>query len=164
MKHRTALVTALSIVGVVVAGVLAIGANVGILASAGPADIGTATPTTSPVTASVAAGTQEVSATVGDQGELLAYEVPNVGVVTVRRNGDALDLVEVDAPDWDWSIATRPDAVGVAFVSGQRQYVFVARIIGDQVEVSVEDRSASTVDGDDDHDGPEARERERDDD
>jgi hypothetical protein len=146
MKHRTAIVTASSIVGVLLAGATAAAANLGILSvSASDAALGTADPT---VAAAPALTTTEPPlvletepAPATPQPELLAYEIPQVGVVTVERAGDSLSVNQIDAPGWQWTVGTDGSNLAVNLTDGTRLIEFTASVVNGEVTVGVAEQS-----------------------
>lgn len=155
MRHRTAVVTAASIAGVVLAGATALGANLGILSSAGNAG---------DLSAIAAATSPSSSTTIGSTSETIAYQVQGVGVVSLTRAGERLALAGVQAgAGWTWTVEEEGDEVSITFRNGDRKIEFKAQVEGGSVAVQVEeeqvivDSTTSTSigdhdDGDDDGD------------
>ncbi len=154
MKHRTALVMAGSIVGVMLAGSAVLAANFGILSGAD--DLGALDPQTPPISTNVVTPTTTVSSTV--PGDLVAYQIEGLGVVTLLRQGDTLgvDSVTVD-PAWRWEIEDDSDHLGgvkIEFQNGEREVEFRAWVENGEVVVSVEEENVVVDDSvsDDDSD------------
>ena len=116
---RTRLITAASIVAVVLAGAAAVSANVGILDSASDSSVGNA---------SAAGDLADPSSRVldvylpdevddgDDDPREQTYEVDVAGKVTVRSTDDGLSLDEVDPEDgWRWT-SEQPDATHLVVV------------------------------------------------
>ncbi len=148
MKNRTTLVTALSIVGVLLAGATAAAANFGILSTTSEPALGTADPTVAVAPVETAIESSPAIA----QPELLAFEIPQVGVITVARSGDELSAYQVDAPGWQWLIAADGSELVVRLTDGTRLMEFSASVVDGRVAVNVAEASISNqVAGDDDH-------------
>jgi hypothetical protein len=165
MKHRTALVMAGSIVGVMLAGSAVLAANFGILSGAD--DLGALDPQTPPISTNVDTPTTTVSSTV--PSDLVAYQVEGLGVVTLLREGDMLsvDSVAVD-PAWEWEIDDDSDHSGgvkIEFENGEREVEFRAWVENGEVVVSVEEENIVVDDtlSDDDSDDEEAEDDDEDD-
>ncbi len=137
MKHKTALMTALSIVSVALAGTVAYAANLGILES---------TPPVGDVSAVVDLSTSvSPSPSFGADSEAVGYQIPDVGVVTLERNGEMLSLVSVDAEGWDAVERDGSDGVEVELRSGSRHLIFSAQVVDDAVAVDVVERSSAAT-------------------
>ena len=151
MKHRTAIVTAASIVGVLLAGATAAAANLGILSTTSDADLGSADPTVAvapPATSPVRDHVEP--AAVVEQPELLAYEIPGVGVIMVERSGSSLSVAQVATPGWQAAVTTTGPQLAVSFTDGARLVEFTSSVIGDRVVVDVSEKPASSQGSDDD--------------
>lgn len=165
MKHRTALVMAGSIVGVMLAGSAVLAANFGILSGAD--DLGALDPQTPPISANVVTPTTTVSSTV--PSDLVAYQIEGLGVVTLLRQGDTLGVESVTVdPAWRWEIDGDSDHLGgvkIEFENGEREVEFRAWVENGEVVVSVEEENVVVGDSvsDDDSDD-ESDEDEHDDD
>jgi hypothetical protein len=151
MKHRTAIVMAGSIVGVMLAGSAVLAANFGILSGAD--DLGALDPQTPPISTNVVTPTTTVSSTV--PSDLVAYQVEGLGVVTLLRQGDTLDVdsVTVD-PAWVWEIDDDSDHLGgvkIEFGNGEREVEFRAWVENGEVVVSVDEENV-VIDGSDSDD------------
>jgi hypothetical protein len=126
MKHRTAFVTAASVVLVVLAGTTAAAANLGVLAA-------------DPTVASTA-GIEQVPAVEGtqlqplaEQPELLAYEIPEVGVIVVERAGNSLSVYQAQTPGWQGDATDSGPHLAVSFTDGTRRIEFTAAVTNDGV-------------------------------
>ena len=171
MNHKTALATAASVAGVLLAGVVAVGANIGILAST---DVGALDSEDSTVAAASAAEPEVVTIVVDEivdpasesapvststtqvppppPAELLAFEVPGVGIITLARQDDLLTVDEVQASGWDWTIREEGREVKVVLTAGDRQIEFQAKVENGEVVPKVEERSLRRGYDDDDDD------------
>jgi hypothetical protein len=151
--NKTALAAGASIAAVLVAGTAALAANFGLLeAGAGNEDL-TATPqlvSTSTSTPVVAASQPTTTAV-----ETLAYQVEGVGVVTLARSGDDLEVAAVDADGpWTWTVTDDGSDVVIRFTDGGTVIVFSADVEDGQVMVNVVDETPVVANGsssDDDH-------------
>lgn len=139
MKHRTALMVALSMLSVVVAGTAAVAANLGILESS--AQAGAVSPIASMPSSTSVASTTEPSAPGSDS---VAYQIPDVGVVSLIRDGDSLTVESVEAAGWDVSVKSEGAEVEIELRSGDRVVTFKAEVDGDMVVVDVVEESATT--------------------
>jgi hypothetical protein len=142
---RTSLITAAAIAGVVFAGAVAVGANIGILDAADNSEIGSLSAagdlvpantqvvdvyldeptTTTPATTST---TQESAAQ--DSAGAQEFAVDAAGTVGVIPTAGGVRLGDVVAnPGWTWSLAqSDPSALTVAFTDGARTLNFTASI------------------------------------
>ena len=94
MKHRTALITAGSLAGVVLAGAAAVAASLGILDASASSEVGNLSAATA-VTQTVT----EVSSP-----ESVTYDVGDAGTVTITRTSGGIAVDEVNpAPGWSWT-------------------------------------------------------------
>jgi len=131
MKHRTAIVTAASVMIVIVAATAAIAANLGILANGtDTGEIGTLTVAASSVPEVPAASVKKVAdpsptstSTSAPQqeaapsGDISAYEVGDAGVVTLASDGSTLTIVNVEPnPGWQTAVIPSEVAAEVGFV------------------------------------------------
>jgi len=168
MKHRTAIVTASSIVGVLLAGATAAAANLGILSvTASDAALGTADPTVAAAPAPITTEPplvleQTELAPTTPQPELLAYEIPQVGVVTVARTGNSLSLSQVDAPGWQWNVGANESNLTVNLTDGTRLIEFTASVVNGEVAVAVAEQSPPGQGSDDGDEGYESDDHEDD--
>jgi hypothetical protein len=127
VNHRTALIGAASLAAVVVAGVAAVGANLGILGTTDPGPIGELS------AANLAtAEPQTVDAGVEDAGPGVAggqqFTVGSAGAVWLLSEGTDLQIDRVQ-PNSGWSWASSPASPGevrVDFSSGAHRVAFVA--------------------------------------
>ncbi len=128
MKHKTALVTAISVLTVVLAGAGALAANVGILNTT--SEVGSL----SAVSADV---TKAASMPVGP--EVVAYQIAGIGVVTLARDGNNLSLQSIAAADWSYEVDGQSDGIDIAFRLGDREVLFKATVDNGQTLVSVQE-------------------------
>lgn len=121
MVRRTALITAASVAGVVIAGAAVVGANIKILDSAAEGPVGELSATTVPVAE---------TASVGRPDESQTYAVGEAGTVLVERYGAELRLTSVTpAPGWTHTVDTQaPDVLLVTFTDGTTTYQFLATV------------------------------------
>jgi hypothetical protein len=158
MKHRTAIVTASSIVGVLLAGATAAAANLGILSvTSSDAALGTADPTVAAASAPLNTEPplvleQTEPAPTTPQPELLAYEIPQVGVVTVARTGNSLSLSQVDGAN--------ESNLTVNLTDGTRLIEFTASVVNGEVAVAVAEQSPPGQGSDDGDEGYESDDHE----
>ncbi len=174
MQHRTALVTAASVVIVVVAGSAAIAANLGILNSAAAAE------NVGELTVSAAAAPEVPPARVvrvadpdapaptttttqpAPASDTVAYAVDDAGVVTLQRDGTLLSIARVDTNlGWEWVPLREGRLVEIGFVGpGRRVLQFLAAVDRDgAVQTRLDDLTvAAPARGDGEREG---RERER---
>jgi hypothetical protein len=128
MKHKTAMVTAISVVTVLLAGAGALAANVGILSST--SEVGSLS--------AVSADVSKVSSMpIGP--EVVAYQVAGIGVVTLSRDGDNLSLDSVAVGDWSYEVDGQSDGINIAFRMGDREVLFNATVDSGQTLVSVQE-------------------------
>lgn len=133
MKHKTALVSAMSIAGVVLAGATAVMANVGILTSSqGLGQVSAVDPvTTSTPTTTIP------SQPTTPQADLVAYQINGVGVVTIARQGHDLALDSADVGSWSYEVSGQGETLGMAFRFEGREVQFEATLIDGQIVVDV---------------------------
>jgi hypothetical protein len=165
MKHRTAIVTAASVMVVVLAASAAIAANLGILANGtDTGEIGALTvsaePTTStglpetpPATIAVVEDTTPptTGATVPEPtapiGEVSAYAVADAGVVTLVNDGSTLTVTAVESSD-GWQTADIPSDRGIeiGFVGPDGSVLLFAAQLDEAgtIQTLVEDLRATT--------------------
>ena len=155
--NRTAVAAAASVVAVVVAGTAALAANFGILTSSGDDEV------TTPRVLSTLGDESFVNVPVeeitdsSEPSETLAYQVEDVGVVTLERTGDSLEIVAVDVDSqWAYTESTAERGVAIRFESSSQVIGFSAIVVDGQVIVDVVDEtpiaSSDTYD-DDSHGG-----------
>jgi hypothetical protein len=126
MKHKTAMVTAISVVTVLLAGAGALAANVGILSST--SEVGSLS--------AVSADVSNVSSLpIGP--EVVAYQVAGIGVVTLARDGNTLSLDSIAVGDWSYEVDGQSDGISIAFRMGDREVLFDAAVENGQTLVSV---------------------------
>jgi hypothetical protein len=133
---RTSLITAAAIAGVVLAGTVAVGANIGILSAADDSDIGNLSAAGDLIPANtqvVDVYLDEASTTTTDTATLDSavaqeFAVDAAGTVAVIPAAAALRLGDVAAnPGWTWSLAqSDASALAVTFTDGVRTLVFTA--------------------------------------
>jgi hypothetical protein len=128
MKHKTAMVTAISVVTVLLAGAGALAANVGILSST--SEVGSLS--------AVSADVSKVSS-VPIGPEVVAYQVAGIGVVTLARDGNNLSLDSVAVGDWSYEVDGQSDGINIAFRLGDREVLFHAAVDNGQTLVSVQE-------------------------
>ena len=136
MKHRTALVTAMSIAGVILAGTVAVAANLGILNS-----------TNQVGTLSAADASTSSTTTQGRGGEEVAYQIAGVGVITLARQGDDLTLQSADVGDWTYEVDDSDNGISITFRLGEREIEFEAEVEDGQTLVSVNEEDVIVQDG-----------------
>ncbi len=138
MKHKTAVAAAGSVVAVLLAGSAAIAANFGILSSA---DTGGDLQASVPTLVAAVPSSETTEAGQSDQGELLAYQVQGVGIVTLRRIDETLALESVSIGDgWTYAVVPTTDgSLSITFTDGSREVHFSGKVQNDEVSVSVEE-------------------------
>jgi hypothetical protein len=165
MKHRTALVTAMSVMVVVLAATAAIAANLGILSNGtdtgrvGGLTVATVPTAADPVRKAPASqitkvedtATQTTTSTIPEPpaapaGDITAYSVGDAGVVTLRNDGSRLSIVTVE-PAAGWQSAQIPSeaAIEVGFVgSDGTVLMFAAQLDATgTIQTVVEDLTAT---------------------
>ena len=177
MKHRTAIVTAASVVVVILAATAAIATNLGILDSGtNTGEVGALTVATTeqvevppaPIvkvsddaaTSSSTASDEEEQAQMSEPaGEVTAYAVADAAIVTLENDGTMLTIIDVETnPGWQTAQILDGTAVDIGFVSSDGTVLrFVATLGPDgSVVTFVEDLTptSSSDDGryDDDDD------------
>jgi hypothetical protein len=138
MERRTALVTATSIVGVVLAGATAVGANIRILDQSDESGIGQLS--------AAAPADLDTYSTDDDDSTTQTFRVAEAGSVRVESDGDGLRLGSIDtAEGWSWS-ADQPDSdhLEVTFSSSTTTYLFRAAVDADGVVTAVVDEPVET--------------------
>ena len=149
MAHRKALVAAAAVAAVLVAGAVAVGANVGILdgGNGGLGELSAASASSSGPTAvasAVRSSPADASATSGVQQ---TFEVDEAGSVTLTSDGPLLSLDSVRPADgWSWTTDQRSDSeLSVELTDGARTLVLVASADGGgEIRARVEDGSAAS--------------------
>jgi hypothetical protein len=153
--HRTSLITAAAIAGVVLAGTVAVGANIGILNAADDSDIGNLSATGDLVPANTqvvdvyldeaTTTTSDTSAT-SDSAIAQEFAVDAAGTVGVIPTASGVRLGDVVAnPGWTWSLAqSDASALAVTFTNGVRTLEFTAVLGPDgTITAAVEEPIAS---------------------
>jgi hypothetical protein len=140
MRHRTALVIAVTVAAVVFAGAVAIAVNLGILTAADSLPVGELTTATVSKQSPVLPVAQGLSQSTGAQKNARAtqkYVIEQAGTVTVAFSGKAVRFVSAAAKrDWRWKLSqTRDRKLTVAFTRGSDTYTFVA-VVGRGGELS----------------------------
>jgi len=177
MKHHTALVTAASVMIVILAATAAIAANLGILANGtNTGEIGALTvsadPTTTVTTVAAppaailqiedaAAQTTTATEPPAPAGDITAYSVAEAGVVTLTSDGASLTVVDLQPNDgWQTAVIPAKRGIEVGFVGPNGEVLlFAAQLNPDgTVETVVEDLRATPADdgnrvSDDDDEG-----------
>ncbi|MCJ7779482.1 MAG: hypothetical protein MUQ27_01525 [Acidimicrobiia bacterium] len=167
MKHRTAIVTAASVMVVILAATAAIATNLGILTGGtDTGEVGTLTVAANPAPdvpgaqvtntndpQSETATDSDVSiapSTTTPAGEISAYEVGDAGVVTLESDGSTLTVVDV-APRLGWQTAQIPagTTVEVGFVGRDGTVLLFAAEIDatGTIQTIVQDLSAAPAGG-----------------
>lgn len=129
MQHRTALITAGSIVGVVIAGVSAIAAGMGILDSSSTSNVGelsAAAPAPQVIDVYVTDPTQPAQTTVTALVEptVQQFTVEAAGIVSLRAEGNTISVDQV-MPNAGWTWETRqsdPSSLVVSLTDGASTY------------------------------------------
>lgn len=134
MKHKTALVSAMSIAGVMAAGATALGANLGILNSGqGIGELSAVAEQTTTSLASAVTSTQPTA----PLADLVAYQINDVGLVTLAREGRRLTLGSADVGDWTYEVRSQGRQLEVVFRLDDREINFEAKVENGQVMVDV---------------------------
>ncbi|MFV0257710.1 MAG: hypothetical protein ACK5PP_04590 [Acidimicrobiales bacterium] len=134
MIRRTAIVTALSIASVVVAGGAAVGANIGILNAANDDPIGGLSASADSVVPVGLDAIAPIDATSGSDGTgayaTLVYAVDQAGTAEVGSDGTTLTLGAVTpAVGWTAQVTVQqPARLVVAFGDGTRHLEFIAEL------------------------------------
>ncbi len=129
MQHRTALITAGSIVGVVIAGVSAIAAGMGILDSSSTSNVGelsAAAPAPQVIDVYVTDPTQPAQTTISAVVEptVQQFAVEAAGNVSLRAEGNTISVDRV-MPNAGWTWETRqsdPSSLVVSLTDGASTY------------------------------------------
>lgn len=146
--RSVALITAVGVAAVIVAGAFAVGANLGILDASSNNEIGTLdaagaqVPTTDATPAPATTGSAPPTTT-GTQ----TYLVDAAGVVGVDAHSDAISLTAVGAnPGWTWTPGPADAThVELTFTDGVRSLVFTATRAADGSVDARVDTPASAV-------------------
>ena len=162
MKHRTAIITAASIVVVIAAATAAIATNLGILDSATAAsDVGTLTIETIdtvPLTVAAIVETppaeivvvEDASATDSEDpnGELAVYAVGDAGIVTLENDEAILTIVDIETnPSWATTEIIEEASIEIRFAStGGGSLQFTAHLDdAGEIVAAVNDLTAPAV-------------------
>jgi hypothetical protein len=126
----------MSIAGVILAGAVALAANLGILNSTN--QVGT-----------LSAADDSTSSTTTQAGaaEEVAYQIAGIGVVTLARQGDDLTLQSADVGDWTYEVNDSDDGISITFRLGEREIEFEAEVEDGQTFVSVNEEDVIVQDG-----------------
>ncbi len=145
MRHKTALVSALSMVGVLMAGATALGANMGILN--GTDNLGELTAVSD--TAAATTSSTETTGSTAAQAELISYQINGVGVVTLSRDGQKLFLESAEVGNWSYTVETQGKIIAMTFGNQDREVHFEAKVKDGQILVDVweENVVVETVNG-----------------
>jgi hypothetical protein len=136
MKHRTGLITAASVVGVLAAGSVAIGANLGILNASGSDAVGSLSVATTQPSAQVEQVVDDAQATSTSSTQTTQaqpnqsdYQVEDAGTVSVSWDQTGIiDATTQPAAGWSSTIdALAPDGVAISFTDGSTTYTFTAQ-------------------------------------
>ncbi len=140
MKHRTAVVTAASVAGALLAGAAALGANLGVLGSSDLGNLSAVDPSSpSPDVVTVYVDDPATSTTTSPASEVLAYDVPGAGIVTLERTGDTLRVAGVELVN-GWSSTVQREGTDVVIsLVGAKELTFSAQVVDGQVVVSVDE-------------------------
>ncbi len=149
MKHKTALATAASITGVLLASAAAMGANVGILRSnddtfgqlSAADDVASDGSTLESTVVSIT--DLSTTATTAAAGSPVVYQVPGIADITLARSGETGVTVVgvVPVTGWTHSIHANGDGIEVKLTSATEQVEFKASVLDGQIQTTVE-RSA----------------------
>ena len=144
MIRKTAVVTAASIAGVMLAGTAAVGANIGILNAADDTGLGTlsaeaaisatAEPTATTVQPDPSPATSMVvPADASDAPRVQTFTVDAAGTIDVELDDAGLHVKAVDANDgWSWKEAdSESGTLAVMFTSGDEKLEFLAALTPD---------------------------------
>ena len=128
MAHRTALIAAGSIAVVIVAGTIAVGANLGILNAADSHPVGKLSATTSIPTAEQAQAAPATPVVAVATTAPQKYVIKQAGTVSVTLARSGLRLSDVTAlRGWKWALAQTGDSkLKVTFNHKSATYTFVA--------------------------------------
>lgn len=130
MSHRKALFAAATVVAVLLAGVVAVGASVGLL-DGGNGGVGELSASSAGQVATAPAA-EPASASAADTHEQ-TFEVDRAGSVTLARTGSQLRVASVDpAAGWTWSTDQQSDdALAVELTDGSSVLVLHAELSAD---------------------------------
>ena len=133
MKHKTAIASAASIAGVLLAGATALGANLGIVNSSdqlGELSAVSETVATQPTVPGTSTTTEAGP-------DLIAYQIPEVGIVTIARSDDQLSVDSADVGSWTYEVVDTGSHLEIMFSQNGREVKFEASVDDDQVDVEV---------------------------
>jgi hypothetical protein len=123
-------------VGVLLAGASALGANMGILSTSD--GIGEVTAVSNTVASSTTVTTEQATTTTtAPAADLVAYQINGVGVVTVAREGNKLFVDSVDVGSWAYTVASQGKELSMEFDDGDRTISFKAAVKKGEVLVEV---------------------------
>ena len=160
MKHKTALATAASVTGVLVASAAAMGANVGILRSNddtfGQLSASDSTPTSTTLDGtsistdgSTSTPTSSIVTSTDGASGATVYQLAGIADITVARSGDSGLHVVAVVPVAGWTKSVHPDDSGapggieVELRSASEKVEFKAWVMNGQVLTDVERKSLS---------------------
>lgn len=128
MAHRTALIAAGSIAVVIVAGTIAVGANLGILNAADSPPVGKLSASTSLPTAQQPAAAPATPVVAAATTAPQQYVIKQAGSVSVTLAESGVRLSDVSAlRGWTWSLSQTSDSsLKVTFKHHSATYTFVA--------------------------------------
>jgi hypothetical protein len=128
MAHRTALIAAGSIAIVIVAGVVAVGANLGILNAADSRPVGKLSASTSTPATSTQPTTPVAAAAPAAPAAPQKYVIKKVGSVSISLIRSRVRLNDISAKrGWKWSLTqTTGSKLTVTFKRNAATYTFVA--------------------------------------
>ncbi len=141
MKHKTALATAASITGVLLASATAFAA------STGPDDNPSASDLTENSSSSTSPSTTVSAATVGAQSAAaqaanapIVYQLTGIADITLTRSGDTglTVLGVVPAAGWTQSNHVRGEGIEVELTSGTEKVEFKAWVVNGQIQTDIE--------------------------
>ncbi len=149
MKHRTALATAASVTGVLLASAAAMGANVGILRSNddtfGQLSAADDVATDGSSLESTVVSITDISTTMTTvaAGAPVVYQVPGIADIALARSGEngVTVVVVVPVTGWTHSIHSNGDGIEVKLTSATENVEFKASVLDGQIQTTVE-RSA----------------------
>jgi hypothetical protein len=144
MIQKTASVTAASILGVIVAGGAAIGANIGILNAADDSELGSLSADATIITPTDA--TAEPDGQPSEGGIAQAFAVDVAGTVDVEADGTGLRVIEVRTnAGWSWEeTASSSESVELTFTSSDDTLEFIAYRDSDGTVTARVDRPVAT--------------------
>ena len=122
MATRSTKITTAAVVGVLVAGSLAMGANLGLLHKADNSSVGTAS-----------AAALGDGAAAGTRWQPQTFTVESAATVVLERSGNRMRLAQVTpSAGWTWSETARTDTTeAITFTSADTTYEFQAQLAPD---------------------------------